>query len=132
MIRFALLLATQATAASGPAMPPIDWSGLAPLPYRIVPEVTPAMSQFVATAARSGTCPIGDVSDGRAQLRTELAILVDRDLVVRRIVPRAIDCPIVEQYSAGLVSRFTRDNLTLRHLDRPRWYRTSLTFSWTP
>ena len=47
---------------------------------------------------------------------------------VRATIPRAINCPTVEQYAAGLVLGFARDNLNTRFAVEGTWYRVSMTF----
>ena len=46
----------------------------------------------------------------------------------RRIVPRAINCPTVEQYAAGVASRFLRRNIG--DADADSWHRLTLAFAW--
>ena len=53
---------------------------------------------------------------------------VGEDGVVRRIVPRAINCPTVEQYAVGLASRFLRRNIG--DADADSWHRLTLAFAW--
>ena len=62
-------------------------------------------------------------------LSIDLAVLMTPDGRVRRITPRAIDCPTVEQYAAGVVLG-ARDAIDVVEADTDTWYRTSLTFAW--
>jgi hypothetical protein len=57
-------------------------------------------------------------------------MLMMPDTGPRLTIPRAIDCPSVEQYAAGLVLSFSRNNLTQRATLAPQWYRATLRFKW--
>ncbi|RYY25537.1 MAG: hypothetical protein EOP62_13000 [Sphingomonadales bacterium] len=102
----------------------IDWDALPPLPYRAPPLVTPDMHNFVTREVRANKCP----SPG-AEIRIDVAVLIDDAGGIRTTVPRAIKCPSVEQYAAGLVTGFARNNLLPRMATGDQWYRTSLTFT---
>ncbi|MEI9852629.1 MAG: hypothetical protein WDN24_19205 [Sphingomonas sp.] len=116
----------------------IDWAALPSLPYRAPPLLTQSMSDFVAREARARRCPLPAAAARRRDLpaaprqnlTVELAVLVDGEGEIRTVVPRAIRCPTVEQYAAGLAASFARGNLLPRAGDAEQWYRTSLTFSW--
>ena len=125
------LFVVQATAQlMGPPLP-ADWQALAPLPYIAVPQVTPAMIQFVAGEVATGRCNTPRAGDGHYYMRVDVAALVSGDGVVRKVLPRAIDCPTVEQYSAGLVIGFARDNLRMHgESAADQWYRTTLSYDW--
>ena len=45
------------------------------------------------------------------------------------MTPRAIDCPTVEQYAAGVILG-ARDAIDVVDADTDTWYRTSMTFTW--
>ena len=60
----------------------------------------------------------------------DLALLVDAGGAVQRIVPRAIGCPTVEQYTVGLVSSLARRGVAAAGL-RPGWYRYVAGYRWT-
>ena len=47
---------------------------------------------------------------------------------IRAVVPRAIECPTVEQFVAGLVISSARNNL---RQPSAGWYRTALSFAWS-
>ncbi|MEN2785416.1 hypothetical protein ACFOKI_12640 [Sphingomonas qilianensis] len=124
-----LLAAAQATVVPAPAPAvPIDWSVLAPLPYVVAPQQSRALAGFVAGEIAAGRCPIARPADGRYSVKVEVATLVGADGVIRRTVPRAINCPTVEQYSAGLVLSFARGNLHRATTDQ--WYRATIVFDW--
>ncbi|UVO49061.1 hypothetical protein M0208_00430 [Sphingomonas sp. SUN019] len=123
----ATLLALQVPPATIPfvVMPPADWSTLAELAFvRLTPPAAD-LSDFVREEVRAGRCVSNDTS-----IRVDLAVLVGSDGRVRRIVPRAINCPTVEQYASGIVSRLARSNVAAPPHDS--WYRTTVTFSWMP
>jgi len=120
----ALLLSQAATT------PPTDWSTLAPMPYVAAPQVTPPITRFVADEVAAGRCAMPKPADGHYLLRIDVATLVGPDGAVRRTVPRAIACPTVEQYSAGLVASFARANLQPRTGGGDIWYRATITYDW--
>jgi hypothetical protein len=94
------------------------------------PTPTPAMTAFVGNEVASGRCAIHRPADGRYDLRVDLAVLVDANGMIAQVLPKAINCPTVEQYSAGLVTSFARDNLPPRPALGPKWYRTTIAFDW--
>jgi len=110
---------------------PIDWSALPALPYRKTPQPTAAMAGYVLSEIRRTGCPRPIAVRGRAQLRVDVAVLIGEDLLVRATIPRAIGCPTVEQYSAGLVVSYARGNLLPHVVADGGWYRASLLFDWT-
>ena len=121
MLAFMLLQTTD--------LPPANWSALAPVPYVSAPQMTPPLSRFVAAEIASGRCAAPKPADGRYSLKVDVAALVRPDGTIRKVVPHAIDCPTVEQYSVGLVESFARANL------KPAgaaaiWYRATLIYEW--
>jgi len=124
MLALALLL--QATTDVPPL--PTDWSALAPIPYVDAPTITAPLVTFVAGEVAAGRCAVPKPADGHYVVRVDVAALVDQDGILRRAVPRAIDCPTVEQYSAGLVSSFARANLN--EGTTTMWYRATLVYDW--
>lgn len=109
---------------------PIVWEAMAPLPYRTPPPISPAMSRWVAGELVRGKCPIPRAINGRHSLRVDVAVMISPESTVRASIPRAIDCPTVEQYAAGMVSSFARNNLLARAGDGSGWFRASVTFDW--
>lgn len=109
---------------------PIVWEAMAPLPYRTPPPISPAMSRWVAGELVRGKCPVPRPVGGRHILRVDVAVLISSESTVRASIPRAIDCPTVEQYAAGMVSSFARNNLLARAGDGSGWFRASVTFDW--
>jgi hypothetical protein len=108
------------------APPPLDWSALPELPLS-PPRGAFDPSGFVRNEVAARRCRA--TADGDAQLVTApLAVLVDESGAVSRIVPRAIDCPTVEQYTAGYVSALAR-RAGLPRL-KAGWYRYAVTYRW--
>lgn len=124
MIALALVLAVQAIAP-----PPVDWAPLPVLRYRRAAAPAPDASAFVRDEAMAGRCAAAIRAVRGWTLRVDLAVLGTAEGQVRQVVPRAIACPAVEQYAAGLVSRLARDNLVADTAGEV-WYRTSVTFAW--
>lgn len=126
--------ATPAPAPAPPAAPGqragIDWTTLPDLPYRQVPQMTPAMNAYVQGQARVRKCRTRRTTDGRPAMRVEVAVLVHPEDGVRASIPRAIGCAVVEQYAAGLVTSFARNNLAARTSTAEQWYRATVTFIW--
>ncbi|MET3712562.1 hypothetical protein ABIC65_003280 [Sphingomonas trueperi] len=118
----ALGLALQATP------PRIDWPSLAPLPYRSEPQITPDMLAFVANEVTTRKCPVA-IGPGLT-LSVDVAVLIDAQDNIRTTVPRAIQCPTVEQYAAAMVAGAARGNLLPRMANADQWYRATVTFTW--
>ncbi len=123
-----LLVIALLQAAPTPPLP--DWSAAPPLVYREPPEITAMMNQFVANEVLRGRCIVARPADGHYRLRIDVAVLVTGNGEVRATVPRAIDCPTIEQYGAGLVQSFARNNV-IAPGSGDKWHRASLTFDWT-
>jgi hypothetical protein len=129
-----LLIAAQATPAAPPVQTEragIDWASLPDLPYRQPPQVTAPMNTYVRAQTRARRCKVQRrVADKQPALRIEVAVLVHPEDGVRTSVPRAAGCPAVEQYAAGLVTAFARNNLAARTAAAEQWYRATVTFVW--
>ncbi len=110
--------------------PAIDWAALPDLPYRQPPQMTAPMHSYVQGQVRARKCRARRLVDGRPAVRIEVAVLVSPEDGVRTSVPRAIGCSTVEQYAAGLVSSFARNNLDARSGGAEQWYRATVTFVW--
>lgn len=125
------LVAPQSAAPPPPlARSPIDWPALPPLPYRTTPHPTARMTAFVRSEFDRSACPRPEPSAGRVQVQVDIAVLIGEDHVVRATIPRAIGCPTVEQYAAGLVVSYARGNLVPRFVNAGNWYRAVLVFDW--
>lgn len=108
----------------------INWETLPAVPYRDPPTMTPAMHDWARGQVRARKCKARRLVDGRPAVRVEVAVLVDAETGVRTTIPRAIGCPSIEQYAAGLVAGFSRNNLTQRTAAPTAWYRATVTFAW--
>jgi hypothetical protein len=106
----------------------LDWATLPELAYRNQPTIAPNMVRFVNEEVARGRCKLADPA--KATLAVDVAVLVEPDGTVRSVVPKAIQCPNVEQYTAGLVTAFTRNNLSPRAAQAEQWYRASIIYSW--
>jgi hypothetical protein len=104
----------------------IDWPALPLVPYRLPPTISPQMHVFAGREAETRKCPLAKPGT----INVELAVLIDGEGQVRTVVPRAIDCATVEQYAAGLVAGFARNNLLPRSGGSEQWFKTTLTFTW--
>jgi hypothetical protein len=102
----------------------LNWDALPPLPYRAPPLVTGEMQNFVQREFKLRGCATGTPG----ALQVDVAVMVDESGGIRTAVPRAIDCPSIEQYAAALVAGFARNNLMPRHGAADQWYRATLTF----
>lgn len=102
---------------------PADWSALPPLPWRTEPQPSPELDAIVERTIATERCPIAGT-----RVAVEVAVFLRGDGLPRAVVPRAIDCPGVEQFAAGLVSSLARANV---RLPASGWYRTTITFDWT-
>ncbi|WP_448663729.1 hypothetical protein ACG3SL_03370 [Sphingomonas sp. CJ20] len=131
IVALSLALAAQTAppiqTAQAPQAAPIDWNGLAPLPLRAPPIVTPEMHRFVQREAVGRQCPV----PGGTSMTVNVAVLIDENNGVRVTVPQSVQCPTVEQYAAALVAGFARGNLLPRMGGGDVWYRTSITFTWS-
>ncbi|GAA0672881.1 hypothetical protein FHT00_001645 [Sphingomonas insulae] len=125
-----LVLAAQLAGASPSPMPPQDWSGLRPLPLTRESDDGANLSAFVRAEVKAGRCTAAVAMQQGWMLKIDLAVLVGPGAQPRRVVPRAIACPSVEQYAAGLISSMARGNIAVSAAEPDTWYRTSLTFSW--
>jgi hypothetical protein len=118
---------TPATAAS--ALPPQDWSTLPVLRTRRRSSTLANTSAYVHGEVMAGRCAKAVRTAQGWTITVDLAVLVTPRGGVRRVTPRAIDCPTVEQYAAGVILG-ARDALDVGDADTDTWYRTSLTFAW--
>jgi hypothetical protein len=110
------------------AMPPADWAGmpdypLPPFSSRFDP------SPYVRREVEAGRCH-AEATGGIFRIDSPVALLVDAGGVVQRIVPLAIGCPTVEQYTVGLVSSLARQGVAGAAL-KPGWYRYVAGYRWT-
>jgi hypothetical protein len=130
MTALIIALALQAAPVVPDPSPPKDWSTLAPLPFTKQPDYTASLTDFVAEEVKSGRCVPPKRTDGQNHIDISLAVLIVPGGAVKRIVPQAIECPTVEQYSAGLVLSMSRDNIKASPAT-DTWYRTSMSYNWS-
>ena len=108
-------------------MPPADWRSLPDLPVA-AGSVTVEASSFVRREVASGRCLATTGPQGQ-ELVAPVAVLFDARGSIARVVPRAIGCPAVEQFTAGYVSATAR-RLGASGSLRPGWYRHTVTYRW--
>jgi hypothetical protein len=126
----ALFLALQA-AALLPA-PPTDWSALPPLRLSATPDYAALMTQFVRAEVAAGRCAAPPAIAGKVSIKVDMVVLISRSGETLRIVPKAINCPTVEQFAAGVVQKAARGNIAGAPPTTDSWYRTGMTLSWGP
>ena len=115
-------------AASAP-MPPQDWT---PLPVFPLPRTTATTdgSAFVRGEVEAGRCKAPAPQPDGTRLIAPVAILVGSGGMVSRIVPRAIDCPTVEQYTVGTLLSLTRGGAGGVLPPARGWYRLAISYRW--
>ncbi|KQM51226.1 MAG: hypothetical protein EOP67_23370 [Sphingomonas sp.] len=118
-----------AAAPVASTLPPQDWSTLPVLRIRGQATTLANTSAYVHGEVVAGRCThVVRTAQGWA-LTVDLAVLITPDGRVRRVTPRAIDCPTVEQYAAGVILG-ARDSIDVADAATDTWYRTSMTFAW--
>jgi len=125
MIAFLLMMQAAAT-----ALPPSDWAALPPLRLAAAPDYSGVMTRFVRDEVAAGRCAVAPAG-GKAVVRLDLAVLVaNGSNQLLRVVPRAINCPTVEQFAAGVVEKAARGNIVGPPPAGDAWFRTTITLSW--
>lgn len=104
----------------------MDWDALPPLPFNMPPKISTSMQSFVAREAHAAKCSVDMTT-----LKLDVAVLLDEQGHIRATVPRAIQCPNIEQYAAALVVSFADGNLLPRMTSTEQWYRANLDFTQT-
>ena len=125
-----LFLALQ-VAASAPA-PPADWSKLPSLRLSTTPDYGALMTKFVRDEVAAGRCAAPPPMAGKVSLTIDMAVLVSPKGEAVSIVPKAIGCPTVEQFAAGVVQKAVRGNFAGAPPASASWYRTGMTLTWGP
>ena len=124
IVSLALLLAAAVPVQTPPPLVvPTDWTTMPPLPWRNEPVLSPDLVTFVEGEVRARRC----APPPRNAIEVEMAVYVRADGLVRAVVPRAIDCPTVEQFAAGMVTSFARSNL---RSNAAGWYHAAIVFDW--
>ena len=111
------------------ALPPADWSVLPELPVS-PPRGGSDPSGYVRREVAGGRCKAVPVA-GETRLVAPVAVLIDARGAVQRIVPQAISCPTMEQFTAGYVSTLARRAALAERTLRAGWYRHVVTYRWT-
>ncbi|MEG3160973.1 hypothetical protein U1763_10710 [Sphingomonas sp. LB2R24] len=119
-----------ATPTASVPLPPQDWSGLPILPIRRSATIQANTSMYVHGEVMAGRCAKAVRTAQGWTLTLDLAVLATPQGRFRRVTPRAIDCPTVEQYAAGVLVGTPRDAIDLDDTQTDTWYRTSMTFTW--
>lgn len=125
-----LFLALQAAALT-PA-PPSDWAALPPLRLSTTPDYAALMTGFVHDEVAAGRCAASASTDGKVSVKVDMVVLVSPGGDAIRIVPKAINCPTVEQFAAGVVQKAVRGNLAGAPPASDSWYHAWMTISWGP
>ena len=107
--------------------PPLDWTALPLFPLPRAAVMNDAMFVRRELAER---CQLPAVAAERGEFTVPVAILVAEASRVRRITPRAVGCPTVEQYTVGYVQSLTRSGPSPGSVLAPGWYRATVTFRW--
>lgn len=110
-------------------VPPPDWSVLPLFP---LPHAASGIdgSTFVHGEVVAGRCPAPPVHGDGSRLSAPVAILVGAGGMVRQIVPQAIGCPTVEQFTVGWLLSLTRPGSAIAIPSIPGWYRLTVTYRW--
>jgi hypothetical protein len=116
-------LMVQAVSLTGP----LAWDRLPAMPWEQTPQVTPDLTRFVIDEVKAQRCPAPRSRTRIMTMDADVAVLLQADGTIRATVPRAINCPTVEQYAAGLIASFARNNL---RESAEGWYRATVTFRW--
>jgi hypothetical protein len=124
----ALLTMLQAVAL---AAAPGDWTALPPLRLTEQPDYALIMTKFVRDEVAAGRCAAPAPVEGKTSIKLDLIVLVASSSgEAVRVVPRAINCPTVEQFAAGVVQKATRGNIAGTTPSSDSWYRTNITITW--
>lgn len=120
-------LATLAALTTQQAAPPQDWTALPsfPMPRASLSEG----SEFVRSEIAAGRCRLAGQS-ATTKVVVPVAILVGPSGMASRIVPQAIGCPTVEQYTVGYLFSLTRAGPVSAVPPAPGWYRLAVTYNW--
>jgi hypothetical protein len=131
---FGLFLLFQAAVATAvPMAVPSDWSKLPDLRLMTTPDYAAIMSKFVRDEVAAGRCVAPLPIAGKTSIKVDMVVLVSAaNGEAVKIVPRAINCPTVEQFAAGVVQKATRGNIAGPPPAADSWYHTGVTLTWRP
>jgi hypothetical protein len=116
----------------GAPLPPRDWSTLPMLPVGRSVTAQADTSTYVRAEVLAGRCTKAVRTARGWALTVDLAVLTTPDGHVRRVTPRAIDCPTVEQYAAGIMLGSVRNSIDVDDPLTNGWYRVVMNFTWGP
>jgi hypothetical protein len=131
---FGLSLLFQAAVATVvPMAVPSDWSKLPDLRLAMTPDYAAIMTRFVHDEIAAGRCVAPAPIDGKTSIKVDMVVLVSAASgEAVRIVPRAINCPTVEQFAAGVVQKAARGNIAGPSPTVDSWYHIGMTLTWGP
>jgi hypothetical protein len=127
----ALALLAQVPAAQPPAPALETWPALPTLLYERDPDDLGEVSRFVQDEVEAGRCGTPLKAGENRVLRVRVVVLVGPDGRARALVPEAIGCPTVEQYTAGVIGRLVAGNVRQPWPTQAQWLRTGLVYSWS-
>ncbi|TPG12736.1 hypothetical protein [Sphingomonas oligophenolica] len=130
MIAALALMAQAATAPAAAPLPPPNWSTLPSIRFVKPVIASPRLADFVRAKIRHRRCAAQRRTNTGWVLTIDVAVLVTPQGLVRRTVPRAIHCPSIEQYAAGLAFSRATGNIATEGLVTDAWYKTSMAFAW--
>lgn len=117
--------------AAAMTAPPGDWTALPPLRLIQTPDYAAVMTRFVQDEVAAGRCAAPPPVDGKTGLRLDVIVLVaGASNQAIRVIPRAINCPTVEQFAAGVVQKAARDNIAGPPPGSDSWFHASMTLTW--
>ncbi|HVF95463.1 MAG TPA: hypothetical protein VM900_14210 [Sphingomonas sp.] len=111
-------------------VPPADWSVLPLLVLPARPAFGLPLATFVQAEVKAGRCKSVVAAGALRRVESPVAILFGPAGAPRAIVPAAIDCPTVEQYTVGYVSTLLRTAIAERQVFPPGWQRLPVTYQW--
>lgn len=115
-----------------PAPAPSTWAALPPLEFQRPAEMAADLFRFVRDEVEAGRCGAASVdAGGTSAVRVSVIVLVDAGGNARSVVPAAIGCPTVEQYTAGVIGRMATGNVRQPWPAASAWFRSGLVYSWT-
>ena len=127
------LLFQAAVATAVPTAVPGDWSNLPDLRLTTTPDYAAIMTKFVRDEIAAGRCAAPPPIDGKTSIKVDMVVLVSAaNGEAIKIVPRAIKCPTVEQFAAGVVQKAARGNIAGPPPTTDIWYHTGMTLTWGP
>ena len=106
-------------------MPPSDWSALPLFPLPRGAQVVDGAA-FVRGEIDSGRCKAAPQPDG-GHVVAPVAVLIGEQGAIARIVPRAIGCATIEQYTVGYVQSLVRGGPGAV-VPAPGWYRLAVSY----